>query len=194
MTGENKNHDIHRDLIEGCRNNDRKAQVRLYELYYKAMYNTSYRILNNPAEAEDIMQEAFLDAFRKINGFKGTGSFGSWLKRIVVNKSLDKLRNRKEEDSLDEWEKEIEDTTVTDDSYAGHVFHKMEEIASAMEKLPGQYRIILSLHLLEGYDQREIAQVLNISYNNVRTRYVRAKQRLLKEIEKAKVKVNPINY
>ncbi|HDO26713.1 MAG TPA: RNA polymerase sigma factor [Bacteroidetes bacterium] len=194
MTGENKNYDIHRNLIEGCRNNDRKAQVRLYDLYYKAMYNTSYRILNNPAEAEDIMQEAFLDAFRKLNGFKGTGSFGSWLKRIVVNKSLDKLRVRKETESLEVEEIELEDTTQTDDSYAGNVFSRIEDVARTMETLPDRYRIVLSLHLFEGYDHEEIAEILNISYNNARTRYSRAKQRLLKEIEDQKAHlINPIN-
>jgi len=194
MTGENKNYDIHRDLIEGCRNNDRKAQVRLYDLYYKAMYNTSYRILNNPAEAEDTMQEAFLDAFRKIGSYRGTGSFGSWLKRIVVNKSLDKYRVHKEFESLDDRDEQIAESTETDDSNAEYVFTRMEEIHSALEKIPEQYRIILSLHLLEGYDHREMAQILELSYNNVRTRYSRAKQRLLQEIVRTKDNpVNPVN-
>ena len=194
MTGGKKIQDIHQHLIEGCRNHDRKAQVRVYELYYKAMYNTSYRILNNAAEAEDIMQEAFLDAFRKIDSFKGTGSFGSWLKKIVVNKSLDKLRSRKETESLDENEMEVEDTAETDDSYAGNVFNRLEDVARAMESLPERYRIILSLHLLEGYDHGEIAEILDISYNNARTRYTRAKQSLLREIARQREKlVNPIN-
>ncbi len=192
MTGENKI--IHQDLIEGCRNHDRKAQVRIYELYYKAMYNTSYRILKNEAEAEDIMQEAFLDAFRKIDSFKGTGSFGSWLKKIVVNRSLDKLRTRKEMESLDEKEVEIEDAPETDDSYAGNVFNRLEDVSRAMEALPDRYRVILSLYLLEGYDHEEIAEILNISYNNARTRYARAKQSLLKEIGRQREKlINPIN-
>ena len=194
MTGGKKIQDIHQHLIEGCKNQDRKAQVRVYELYYKAMYNTSYRILNNALEAEDTMQEAFLDAFRKIDSFQGTGSFGSWLKKIVVNKSLDKLRSRKETVSLDENEMEIEDTSETDDSYAGNVFNRLEDVARAMEALPDRYRIILSLHLLEGYDHGEIAEILDISYNNARTRYTRAKQSLLREIGKQREKlVNPIN-
>ena len=194
MIGENKNYDIHRDLIEGCGNNDRKAQVRIYELYYKAMYNASYRILNNAEEAEDTMQEAFLDAFRKIGSYRGTGSFGAWLKRIVVNKSLDKYRVRKEFERLDEQYDELADTTDTDDSNAEAVFMQLEKIRTAMEKIPDQYRIILSLHLLEGYDYREMARILNLSYNNVRTRYTRAKQRLLKEIFKTKDNpVDPVN-
>lgn len=194
MIGENKNYDIHRDLIEGCGNNDRKAQVRIYELYYKAMYNASYRILNNAEEAEDTMQEAFLDAFRKIGSYRGTGSFGAWLKRIVVNKSLDKYRVRKEFERLDEQYDELADTTDTDDSNAETVFMQLEKIRTALERIPDQYRIILSLHLLEGYDHREMARILNLSYNNVRTRYTRAKQRLLKEIFKTKDNpVDPVN-
>ena len=88
---------IHQELIDACRQYDRTAQVKIYELYYKAMYNTSYRILNNPAEAEDAMQEAFLEAFRKLDTYKEEASFGSWLKRIVINKSLDMLRKKREQ-------------------------------------------------------------------------------------------------
>ena len=87
---------IHQELIERCRKNDQKAQLEIYKLYYKPMYNTSLRILNHEAEAEDVMQESFLDAFRKIEEYKGEGSFGGWLRRIVVNNSIDTLKKRKE--------------------------------------------------------------------------------------------------
>jgi len=86
---------IHQDLIDGCRSGDQKAQFQVYKLYYKAMFNTSLRIVNNDMEAEDVMQEAFLSAFEKINTYSGTVSFGAWLKRIVVNRSLDCLGKRK---------------------------------------------------------------------------------------------------
>lgn len=178
--------EIHSELIEGCKKNNRKAQMRVYELYYKAMFNTSYRIVNNSTEAEDIMQDSFIDAFRKIETFKGTGSFGMWLKRIVINKSLDYLRKNKPILSLDETEIELEDITETDDSYAENVFYQMEAIKDSMDKLPENYRIILSLYLLEGYDHQEIAQVLGISYNNVRARYTRAKQSLITMINQSK--------
>lgn len=179
--------DIHSDLIEGCRKNNRKAQLRVYELYYKAMFNTSYRIVNNSAEAEDIMQESFLDAFKKINIYQGTGTFGSWIKRIVINKSLDYLKKSKPDTlSIDDKEIELEDHQVPDDSYAEHVFYRMEMISDALDRLPDNYRIILSLYLLEGYDHQEIAQILGISYNNVRARYSRAKQSLIKMIDESK--------
>src|SRR5664279_4533758 len=82
---------LHQDLLDGCKEGDQKAQFQIYKLYYKAMYNTSLRIVNNTMEAEDIMQEAFLSAFEKIGSYSGKVSFGSWLKKIVQNRSLDYL-------------------------------------------------------------------------------------------------------
>jgi RNA polymerase sigma-70 factor (ECF subfamily) len=85
---------LHQDLIDGCKRGDQKAQFQIYKLYYKAMYNTSLRIVNNTVEAEDIMQEAFLSAFEKIGTYSGTVSFGAWLKKIVQNRSLDVLSKK----------------------------------------------------------------------------------------------------
>jgi RNA polymerase sigma factor (sigma-70 family) len=93
---------IHQGLIESCKTGDRSAQFKIYKLYYKAMYNTSLRIVNDTAEAEDIMQESFLDAFRRLDSYTGEGSFGSWLKRIVINNSLDAIRRNKESVSIEE--------------------------------------------------------------------------------------------
>lgn len=169
-------------LIDGCRKNKRSAQIRIYELYYKAMYNSSYRIINDREEAEDIMQDSFLDAFKKIETYQGTGSFGAWLKRIVVNKSIDHLRRKKNTFSLDEQFNEIEDTTLEDEEYISNTFTRLEEIRGAIEKMPDHHKMIISLYLLEGYDHQEIAQILNITHNNVRARYFRAKKELLKEV------------
>lgn len=171
---------IHKDLVEGCRKKDKKAQIRIYELYCKAMYNASYRIVNNSFEAEDIMQESFIDAFNKIDTYQGIGTFGSWLKKIVINKSLDHLKKSKPEfTEIDEEHNLFEENNDIDDSSAEYAFYKMELISEALYKLPDNYRIIVSLYLLEGYDHQEISEILNISYNNVRTRYSRAKQNLI---------------
>ena len=86
---------IHKELIERCKDNDQEAQFEIYKIYYKSMYNTSLRIVNDLMEAEDLMQESFLSAFRKIDTYKGNVSFGAWLKRIVINKSIDYLRRKK---------------------------------------------------------------------------------------------------
>ncbi|VAW22417.1 RNA polymerase ECF-type sigma factor, partial [hydrothermal vent metagenome] len=85
---------IHQEIINRCRAGEQKAQHQLYKLYYKPMFNISLRIVNDKPEAEDIMQEAFLKAFKKIGSYKGEVSFGAWLKKIVVNHSLDALRKR----------------------------------------------------------------------------------------------------
>ncbi|MFO7615014.1 MAG: RNA polymerase sigma factor [Bacteroidales bacterium] len=169
---------IHEDLITGCRVNDRKAQVQVYKLYYKAMYNTALRILNDTAEAEDIMQEAFLEAFKNIETYREESSFGAWLKRIVINKSIDELRKAKDLVYLDEAEIEVADKGE-DEDFIQVLSTKVEEIRKAIHRLPDSYRVILSLYLLEGYDHEEIAQILDISYNLSRTRYSRARRKLL---------------
>ena len=169
---------IHKDLIIGCRVNDRKAQVQVYKLYYKAMYNTALRILNDTAEAEDVMQEAFLEAFKNIETYREESSFGAWLKRIVINKSIDELRKAKDLVYLDEAEIEVADKGE-DEDFIQVLSTKVEEIRRAIHRLPDSYRVILSLYLLEGYDHEEIAQILDISYNLSRTRYSRARRKLL---------------
>jgi RNA polymerase sigma-70 factor (ECF subfamily) len=170
---------IHQDLIEKCRLNDQNAQFELYKLYYKQMYNTSYRILNNATEAEDIMQDSFLDAFRKIDNFSGEGSFGGWLRRIVVNNSIDALKRRKNMISLDESEMELESGETNEpDSWSNEVNYQVQEIKNAISLLPDDARAIISLFLLEGYDHEEISQILDISYSASRTRYSRAKSKL----------------
>ena len=167
---------IHQDLIDKCRLNDAKAQFEIYKLYYKSMYNTSLRILKNETEAEDIMQDSFLDAFRKIDDFKGDGNFGGWLRRIVINNSLDALKKRKEMISFEENNLDVEDEK---DEYVDNIEYRVEEIKKGMKLLSEEHRVIISLFLFEGYDHDEIAQILGISNNASRTRFSRAKGKLL---------------
>jgi RNA polymerase sigma factor (sigma-70 family) len=166
------------ELVERCKLGDTAGYGTLYRQYAKAMYNTSLRIVNNTADAEDVLQEAFLDAFRSLNDFHYHSTFGAWLKRIVINKSINILRKRKmnlveldqtnayaltEDERLDEQELQ----------------YKVEQVKKAIEKLADGYRTVLSLYLLEGYDQEEISEILGITHNTVRTQYIRAKQKLL---------------
>jgi len=182
---------IHQDLIEGCKQGSRSAQFKIYKLYYKTMYNTSLRILNDTAEAEDNMQESFLDAFRKIEHYSGEGTFGSWLKRIVVNNALDTLRKRRDQISIDEAGIDLaeEEDQMTEEE----IQLQVKEIKEAVTQLPQEYRIILSLYLLEGYDHEEISEILQISYNNSRTRFSRARQKLLQVISKNRL-TKEINF
>jgi len=153
--------------------------MELYNNYYNTMYHTANRILNDPAEAEDVMQEAFMDAFQKIDQLAENASFGAWLKRIVINRSLDLIKRKKLEQAYLE-QSVPEDTYIPEDE--PDVACKIEEVKAAMNLLPDQYRVVLSLHLFEGMDYEEMAQIMNLEYNNVKTRYFRARQRLLDEI------------
>ena len=171
---------IHQETIDQCRSGDQKAQFRLYELYYKAMYSVSLRIVNDEMEAEDIMQESFLKAFKKIHTYRGEVSFGAWLKKIVVNSSLDYLKKRKVQfDQLDERIMEKPDDTIERKEV------DVSLIKKAISCLPDGYRTILSLYLIEGYDHDEISTILGISNSASRTQYSRAKNKL-RELLKGK--------
>ncbi len=175
---------IHQDIVDGCKTGDQKAQFQIYKLYYKAMYNTSLRIVNDTMEAEDIMQESFLSAFEKIDTYSGTVSFGAWLKRIVINRSLDALSKRKAIFEDIEAHTGIRDDGSEETSRQEDLDLKVEEVKEAINKLPDGYRIILSLYLLEGYDHDEIAEILGISSSTSRSQLSRAKQKLVSELKK----------
>ncbi len=175
---------IHQDLLDGCKTGDQKAQFQIYKLYYKAMYNTSLRIVNDTMEAEDIMQESFLSAFEKIETYSGTVSFGAWLKKIVINRSLDALSRRKAIFEDIESHTGIRDDSSEDQLRQEDVDFRVEEVKEAIERLPDGYRIILSLYLLEGYDHDEIGEILGISSSTSRSQLSRAKQKLIAELKK----------
>jgi RNA polymerase sigma factor (sigma-70 family) len=175
------------NLIERCRKGERKAQELLYRLYYKAMYNVCYRLLNNQFEAEDVMQEAFLSAFLKIEAYRGEVTFGSWLKRIVINKAIDVLRTRKV--ILEEVDEKTADMTLQemdDEMDQQEKRIAVQKIREAMGMLPDGFRVVLSLFLFEGYDHIEIAQILNISESTSRSQLARAKKRLAEMLNSKK--------
>ena len=171
----------HQKLVNACKKGDRKAQFELYRLYSAAMYNTTLRIVRDPDDAEDVMQEAFLKAFLKISTYRGEVSFGAWLKRIVVNKSLDYLRLRKERISLDDVNG-VEEIPEDGPEFIRVAF-SADEIRKAIFELPEGYRIVLSLILLEGYDHEEVSEILQISNATSRTQYHRAKKKLAQLLE-----------
>ena len=178
--------DINSRLIDECRNGSSKAQFEIYKLYYKAMYNTCLRFVRDSMEAEDVMQEAFLAAFRNIDSFRGEVSFGAWLKRIVVNRSLDALRKRKLDlDPLEEGRTVIDSEPYDD----GEVDYKVGQVKLAIGSLPDNYRVLLTLHLIEGYDHEEIAQILEMSNAAVRTGYSRARKKLQELLETKKFEI-----
>ncbi|MFD2285366.1 sigma-70 family RNA polymerase sigma factor [Pedobacter petrophilus] len=163
------------ELVKACMQGSRAAQFELYKLYAKAMYNVSLRILNYEEEAEDVLQESFLDAFTRIVDFRQETTFGLWLKQIVINKSINYLRKRKMEFVSTDEITEVPDD-VSFDHYDNQL--KADEVRQAITQLPDGYRVVLSLYLLEGYDHEEISHILKISENTSRTQYMRAKKKL----------------
>lgn len=171
------------DLLKSCLRGDRAAQMELYNQYYKAMYNTAVRIVKDPMEAEDIMQESFLSAFTKLHTFKGEVTFGAWLKRIVVNNSIYHYRKqlKKNEVGLDGMMYKVEDN----DGVAGDhesTERMAQKVLETMKTLKDNYRVSLTLHLIEGYDYEEVASIMGISYANCRTTISRAKESLRKKL------------
>lgn len=166
--------DKHLSLVNDCRAGNRKAQFELYKLYASAMYNVALRIVNDDAEAEDVLQEAFLDAFSRIGDFRQETTFGLWLKQIVINRAINYLRKRKAEFvSIDDVD--VAEEVAADPEDAAM---KVEAIKAAVAELPDGYRVVLTLYLFEGYDHEEIAHILKITENTSRSQYMRAKRKL----------------
>lgn len=176
---------IHGDLIELCRLGDSKAQFKIYKLYYKAMYNTCLWMIKDSDDAEEIMQNSFLSAFDKIDTYKGEVSFGAWLKKIVVNNSINFLRKKKLEFS------EINDNFdySEDDESEDNGTPDIDQIKNAINMLPEGYRVVLCLYLLEGYDHNEISQILDISVSTSRSQFLRAKKKLISLIKENNISI-----
>lgn len=165
---------VNKDIIKACINGEEKVQMQLYDNYCNAMYTIACRYLNNE-DAKDAMQDGFIKAFSKLEMYTPEYSFGAWLKRIIINQCLDFLRKRKietasyTEDNLEivdneNWEF---DTTIT-----------KETILKAISKLKEQYKLIITLYLIEGYDHEEISEILKIPVKTSRTQLRRARLKL----------------
>ncbi|WP_442266922.1 RNA polymerase sigma factor [Tenacibaculum sp. ZS6-P6] len=165
---------FHQKLIRACQKKDKKAQLKLYNSYSKAMFLIAYRYVNDQFLAEDIMQEAFIKAFKYIENYKGNVSFGAWLKKIVINQSIDELKKKKLVmiSINSDLHKELEDENdwEVDNSVTSQM------IIEAIKKQKDKYRLVLTLYLLEGYDHKEIAEILEISEVTSRTHLMRGKK------------------
>ena len=168
--------DINQQLVEESLKGSIKAQHQLYKLYADAMYYTCYHMMHNREEAEDMLQESFSEAFMKLDKFKFESTFGTWLKRIVVNRCINERKRKKTElqfsDNMEHYEEgyieeEAESTDLT-----------VAAIKKAMTHLPEGSRIIFQLYLLEGYDHREIAEILGVSESNSKSQYMVARRKI----------------
>ena len=171
-------------LITLCKSNDQFAQLEIYNRYYKAMYNTAYRIVKDSFEAEDVMQDSFLLAFTKLESLKDIKTFGAWLKRIVINNSIHHYNksNKYNEVPLDDVLYKVEDDNGMSSDYE-FTSLKAKQVLETMNALKDNYRVALTLHLIEGYDYEEISEIMSISYANCRTTISRAKDSLRLKIQ-----------
>jgi len=175
--------DIHKEVIELCKAGNPKAQYQLYQLYSKAMYNICVRMLNNQEEAEDLLQDSFVDAFMKLESFRYESSFGAWLKRIVINNCLNWINKKKVDLTFPEDLSNM-DTPQEEKKDDEEIEYSVQKVHQALKRLPEGYRVIFSLYALEGYDHKEISDILGVSESTSKSQYLRAKQKI-KEIIKS---------
>nr|WP_178991832.1 RNA polymerase sigma factor [Winogradskyella schleiferi] len=172
-------------IVEKCKQNDRHAQMQLYNQYCDGMLMVAFRFVKDTLEAEDIVQEAFIKAFSKLEQYKAEVSFGAWLKRIVINRCIDVLKSKRqrlvelEDYHLNVIEDNEEEWTVEDGI-------TLEAVKLAIEALPEKYKYVVMLYLMEGYDHQEIAEILNITEVASRTQLSRGKQKLQLALKKEK--------
>lgn len=173
------------ELIALCKNNNQKAQFEIYNRYCKAMYNAAYRIVKDEHFAQDVMQEGFLKAFTKINDYRQEVAFGAWLKRIIINYSIDfyKKNNAFQMEDLNKTLFKIEENDSVMSESIDLNSLKVKQVLDTIAGLKDNYRMVLTLFYIEGYDQEEICEILNISYANCRTTLSRAKENLRKKLE-----------
>ena len=148
------------------------------------MYNVALRIVKDTHFAEDVMQEGFLKAFQKLDTFRNEVAFGAWLKRIIVNYSIDFYKKNSfftHDDFESKAYKIVEDSVEQESDYTQL---KAQEVMKALHSLKESYRVILTLNLIEGYDYEEICQILDISATNCRTTISRAKESLKIHLQK----------
>ncbi|MGC1206289.1 MAG: RNA polymerase sigma factor [Flavobacteriaceae bacterium] len=172
-------------LVNLCKSGNQSAQLEIYNRYYKAMYNASFRIVKNNFEAEDIMQNSFLMAFSKLESLNDSKIFGPWLKRIVINNSIYHYKKsiKKNEVPLDDMLYKVEDNANGIESNYEFTNLKAQQVLETMKTLKDNYRIALTLNLIEGYDYEEISAIMNISNANCRTTISRAKESLRQKLQ-----------
>lgn len=169
-------------LIKGSIKNDKTCQMQIYDRYCDAMFNIACRYVKNEEDAKDVMQDAFLKAFLNISSYTTSSTFGAWLKRIIINQSIDYLKKRK----LELVDKDTSDLQIVDsDDWNFDTTITKEYIISKVEHLNEKHKIVVKLYLFEGYDHEEISQILDIPIKTSRTQLRRGKLQL-QELLKSK--------
>ena len=168
----------HQALIEKCKTGHSSSQYELYALYVDAMYNIGMRMLSSKEDAEDIVQESFVSAFKNLNSFNYESTFGAWLKRIVINKSINYLKKKK----VPVVPIAVHEFHLSDDTPVEVDMMDIKKIKMGIAKLPAGYKQIINLYLIEGYDHIEIGEILEVSTSTSKSQYHRAKKKLVEII------------
>jgi RNA polymerase sigma factor (sigma-70 family) len=169
-------------LIALCQQGHDTGFTELYNRYARPVYNSICRIISHTAEAEDILQESFYHAFADINRLQNASSFGAWVNRIALNRSITHLRKRKIVFS-NTGELDVADEEVYDEAEDKLFDCRVDDVRTAIEQLPQGYKTIVNLYLFENIAQEEIGKMLGISHSTVRTQYHRAKKRVIQSLK-----------
>jgi RNA polymerase sigma factor (sigma-70 family) len=165
------------DIIKGCRNNNRRAQEELYHLYKGVLFSLCLKYCRNEAEAEDNLQNSFIEIFSNINKYRGAGTFEGWIKRITINKAINSYKKTLQLVPLKD--------NFTGDTDVGtdEINISADTILEFVQQLPDQYRLIFCLYELDDYPHKEIATMLSISESTSKSNLHRAKTILQNKIK-----------
>ena len=164
-------------LINECKKKCPKAQEELYKRYSSTLFSSCLKYASNHVDAEDILQDAFMVIFKKVDQYKNKGSFEGWLKRICINTALQRYRkpgvfNLINEENIPEVTVEVDEESVSLDFLLGII-----------QELPDRYRLVFNLYVMDGYSHKEIASMLEISQGTSKSNLARARQILKDKIE-----------
>jgi RNA polymerase sigma-70 factor (ECF subfamily) len=162
--------------VKVCIDNNRQAQQEFYLRFVQMMKGICLRYAANEAEAEDVLQEAFIQAFKKLDTYNGKGALGGWLRRITVNKALEQYRKNKSIRNLKESFAKTDLQTTVDDSVFSQL--ELEELVLKIQQLPSGYRAVFNLYAIEGYTHVEIGELMGIAVGTSKSQYSRARKML----------------
>ena len=171
------------ELIQQCKKQNAKAQGELYEKYNRILFAICLRYSPNYTEAEDNLQDAFITIFKKVEQYKGKGSFEGWMKRVTVNTVLQKYRKQRNFEIVDEGQ--IEDEAEVEIDSEGI---PLDFLLKIVQELPDRYRLVFSMYVLDGYQHKEIAEMLGISDGTSKSNLARARMILKNKIEEYNAK------
>ena len=173
------------ELIQGCKSKKLTSQSTLYQMYKEQFFVLSLKYCKNRQEAQDNLQDSFLEIFKRIKQYKGKGSFEGWMKRIVINKAIDRYKKELSKVTLDDKKQWEGSTEIESD-----ISIPLDDILICIQQLPTRYRLVFNLYVMDEYSHKEIAKMLSISEGTSKSNLHRAKLILKEQIEALKKQRN----